>query len=108
MKGTILSTRNDKLFIWYHFKPEILSLNLIDDIRYTLDEYKEPKINYNLKEKYEKRLPKSFGYHEDDEVYAIMICETNSVNYILMKDHPLFDEVSKLIHKKFKFINPKK
>ena len=108
MKGTILSAKNDSSFLWYRLKPEILSLKHIDDIRYSFDEYKEPKADYNLKDKYEKLLPLRFGYHDQDKVYAIMICEANSINYILIKSHPLFDKVEKMIQRKFKFITRKK
>ena len=107
-KGKILGTKNDKSFVWYRFKPEMLSLKYIDDMRYALDEYKEPKANYTLKEKYEEQLPNRFGYHDQNETYAIMICEVDSINYILIKFHPLFDKVTKMIHKKFDFITSKR
>ena len=107
-KGTILSMNHDKSFIWYRFKPEMLSLKYIDDIRYEFGEYKEPRIDQNLKDKYEKKLPQSYDYDDQENEYAIMICEINSVNYILIKSHPLFDKVDKMIHKKFKFIKYKK
>ena len=107
-KGKILGMQHDKSFIWYSFKPEVLSLKYLDDISYALDEYKEPKIDYNLKEKYEKQVPKSFGYHDQDKVYAIMICEVDSINYILIKSHLLFNKVDKMIHEKFNFVTYKK
>lgn len=103
MKGNIISVLNDNNFVWYRFKPEILSLKCIDNIRYAFDEYKEPKINYDSKKSYENQLPKSFGYHDQNNVYAIMICETYSINYILIKSHILFEKVNKMIEEEFDF-----
>ncbi|MEK6927895.1 MAG: hypothetical protein AABX11_05680 [Nanoarchaeota archaeon] len=71
MKGKILSLKNDKNFIWYSFKPEIFSLQCIDNIRLTFDKYKEPKIEYNLKKPYKNQIPKSFGFHNKGIIFAI-------------------------------------
>ena len=108
MKGTLQSLKNDKSFVWYRFKPEVLSLILIDEIRYFFDKYKEAKIKYELDGKYKKQKPRSFGFHDQDNVYAIMICEDKSINFILMKSHPLLVKVDKRKHKKFDFITFKK
>ena len=102
MKGKIISVKNDKNFIWYKFRPEILSLECIDNIRYFFDEYKEPKIGYHSK-RYKNYLPINFGYHNKGSIYAIMICETDSVNYILIKSHKLFKKINKMIEKEFEF-----
>ncbi len=103
MRGKIISVKNDKNIIWYSFKPEISSLKCIDNIRYAFDKYKEPKVNYDSKKSYERLLPIRFGFHDQNEIYAIMICEIDSINYILIKSHILFEKVNKMIEEEFEF-----
>jgi hypothetical protein len=108
MKGTILSSQNDKNFIWYRFKPEVLSLQCVDKIRFAFDEYKEPRAEYNLKQPYENQIPKNFGFQCQEDIFAIMICDKDSINYILIKSHPLFEKVNKMVQEEFDFLLIKK
>ena len=99
----MLLITNDENFLWYRFKPELLSLKCIYNVRYAFDEYREPKIDYDLKKPYDQQMPRSFGFHDKGKIFAIMICDKGSINYILIKSHPLFKKVSDLIEKEFDF-----
>lgn len=105
MKGVILSIKNDERVVWYRLKPRMLTLKRIDNIRYAFDRHKEPKIDFTSKESYKKSIPRSFGYHDEKGIYAIMICEINEIHYILIKSHPLFKKAHKMLQKEFKFGN---
>ena len=109
MKGRILSAVNDEAFIWYRFKPEILSLKVIDEIRTTFSEYDDYEVKYDLKTPYKMKAKRDYTFNVGwGNHYAIMICKDDSVNYILIKSHPLFRKVNKLIGEKFEFVKPVK
>ncbi len=113
-KDIINGITNDEKIIWYRLKPNLITVNLINEIAGVINKYYEgegeiadelgPKIKH-----YKELILKRVSYRDEKgALFAIGIFNEDLVDFIVFKDSPYFKSVQKLVTEKFEFQKPLK
>ncbi|MCD4760079.1 hypothetical protein K8R33_04280 [archaeon] len=95
--------------IWFRLEPCKESVYIINKLAVDLDkEFHEGMLKSEQKIVYSKFIPARYS-HEDGtgKIYAISILHKDLIDFIVLKNHPFYEKVKKIIMNNFVFLESK-
>ena len=107
-KGIIKRLDNQKDFMYFQIKSDVSVVYLFDEISSSLDEYEEGLSYPNKDIDYNKFVPKRISFNVGDgTIYAIVIYNSDLIDFILFKGNSKFDKFIELMKKSFVYSDGK-